>query len=201
MASIIIKDMDITEGLLLVSFLVCINFLVNHLKEFSCSMQSLLSDTILVKHGFNIVAIFFALVLFSRYNAMPPHIIIAITFAMYVIFLLLMRCDYRFVLLFIATMLVVFYIEAEKNYRYSRKIIHDEEKKKLTRIQLALQCASLVFVVIGVVIYIGQHSREFKKGWSWFKFWFGSSECTGDGFPIKKTMFGDITDGIKRIVK
>lgn len=192
---------QITESLLLISFLVCVNFIVNHLVEYSCSTQSMMAKYAIAKHGFTLAAVFFMLVLFSRYNTIPPYLLVILTFVMYIVFLLLMRCDPYFLIAFVIVMVIVFYIEAEKNYRVNTKTMTDGEKQKWSKFQLALQGLSLVIVIIGVVVYIGQESREFKRDWNWSKFWFGDGECDKDGVPVVKPFHKDFHDGVKRISK
>lgn len=191
--------MELRESILIISFLVCINFLFNKVKDFSCNTQSLLHDNLLAKHSFNFLAVFFLLVLFARSSPMTPWWLLVLTLLMYVVFILITRCDYRFLIIFLGIMFVVFFIEADKNYKYSIQKIDDKQKKDLTQIQFYLQCVSLGIVVIGVLVYMGQHSREFKNDWSWTKFWFGVATCANDGVPVKKSIIGDVKSGIKRI--
>lgn len=215
--------MQINEGILLATLLVCINFLFNRLKDFSCSTQALLNDNLLAKHAFNILAIFFVLVLFTRSAPLEPKFILLLVMLMYVFFIMITKCDYRFLVLFLILMGIVFYMEADKNWRFRGEKFFffssasanktagadaEEEERKTGNLtkrdvifaQFWVELFSLIVVLIGVIVYMGQHSREFVEDWSWKSFWLGVNKCTGDGIPIRKSVWGDLVDGLRRIV-
>lgn len=195
--------MDIHEGVILVYFLVAINFLFNKMKDFSCHVQTIVSENLLVKHGLNVLAVFFLLVLFTRSTPMPPAFLVGSTFAMYAFFMVITKCEYKFLGGFLACMAVVFYLEARKNYEISRSPDRaDVIKKKYERPQLALHGLSMVLVFVGFLVYVGQHSREYRGSWDWGRFWLGVSKCAGNGAPgAAKPLLKDVADGIRRIVK
>lgn len=95
---------------------------------------------------------------------------------------------------------VIFYLEASKNYNIKDMKEHEKNKIKeeYEKYQLILQVVSVLTVVIGVVVYIGQHEREFGKKWSWTKFWIGVNKCSGNG-SVEKDVITDFKDGLKRI--
>ena len=189
--------MQFTDSILLVTFLVSINFLFNRLKDFSCGTQRLFSENVFAKHSFNVAAVFFVLVLFMRSEPLHPLIIIVLTFAIYAFFILVSKSDSRFLVGFLVCMVVVFYLEAWKNYQKKKK----EEVKQITQYQLTVQIIGTVLILIGVLVYMGQHSREYKKNWNWSKFWFGLPSCSENGIPIKKDLVGDLKDGLKRLIR
>lgn len=195
--------MNIHEGIILVYFLVAINFLFNKMKDFSCHVQGIVNDSLLVKHGLNVLAVFFLLVLFTRSTPMPPAFLVGSTFVMYGFFMVITKCYYTYLAGFLLCMVVVFYIEAQKNYEVSKYPQRAEEiKKRYERPQFVMHAISMVLVLVGFLVYLGQHSREYKKGWDWGKFWLGVKECAGNGDPgSPKPVLKDIADGVKRMFK
>ncbi len=185
---------------LLVYFLVAINFLFNKMKDFSCHVQTIVNENLLVKHGLNILGVFFLLVLFTRSTPVKPMYLILGTFIMYAFFMLITKCDYRFLGVFLLCMFVVFYLESDKLYKASKNSAQkDEIAKKYEKMQLAIQAFSCIVVLVGFVIYLGQHAREYKRNWDWRAFWLGVHKCAGNG-SREKSLVEDFSAGIKRLI-
>jgi hypothetical protein len=134
---------------------------------------------------------------------MPPSFLVASTFVMYGFFMIITKCYYTYLSGFLLCMVLVFYLEAQKNYEISKDPSKsDEVMKKYGKPQLLLHVISMVLVFIGFFVYLGQHSREYKKTWSWRKFWLGVKTCASNGDPGKPMpLLTDIGEGIKRLVK
>lgn len=196
--------MQVNETILIVYFLVAINFLFNRLKDFSCHTQTWLTKNLIAKHLFNIAAIFFVIVLFTRSNPVHPIILIILTFAMYAFFMVITRCDHRFLTVFLVSMVIVFLIEAYKSYyKQKDKETNTEDpyrQKVLLATQLTVQVMSILIVFFGFFVYVGQKSREYPK-WNWNKFWLGVHKCKGNSLSHKlhRDVFTDFLHGIKRI--
>jgi len=199
------------ETLLIVYFLVALNFLFNRLKDFSCHTQTWLTNNIAAKHVFNLAAIFFVIVLFTRSTPIHPLVIIVLTMSMYALFMVITKCDYRFIGAFVAAMTLVFLIESYKNY-YKHKYtntnstVQEQERheilhKKLLALQVIIQLISLILIFVGFFVYVGQKSREYPK-WKWSVFWLGAVKCKGNSLAkrLKRTVVQDFVDGIKKIV-
>lgn len=186
------------NALLLVYILVALNFMFNKLKDFSCHIQTWHSKSLLTRHSFNILGTYFVIVLFTRSSPIHPLLLIGLTLAMYVFFLLVTRCDHRFLFTFLFLMCVIFAIESYKNY-YKQQ---EERNKTLTTTQTVLQVISVLIVLTGFVTYVGQKSREYKT-WDWSKFWLGTKKCKGNQLAkhLQRTLAKDFADGIKRITR
>lgn len=201
------QDMSVNDGVLLLCFLVSVNFLMGKVKDFSCHTQTWLTDNLVAKHSFNLVAVFFVIVLFTRSSPINPNLILFITFVMYAFFICITKCEYRFLATFLLVMFVAFYIEAMKSYlkRLDKK---NGEKNvfvdKLSKIGTILQYVALGIIIIGVVVYMGQRSREYGETWTWIMFWFGNNDkgCLGNGLPkhLKRSIPIDFVDGLRRIL-
>lgn len=199
--------MVINETILIIYFLVAINFLFNRLKDFSCHTQTWLNDNLIAKHMFNIAAIFFVIVLFTRSNPIHPMIIVGLTIVMYMFFIVVTKCDYRFLSLFIASMVVVFFIEAYKSYNKSlqqRPLTKEDSvrENELIKLQLIVQIISFIIVFVGFFVYVGQKSREYPN-WKWSKFFIGLNKCKGNALEkkLKRSVMQDLLGGLRRIIK
>jgi membrane-bound ClpP family serine protease len=191
--------MQINETILIIYFLVAVNFLFNRLKDFSCHTQTWLTKNLIAKHLFNVAAIFFVIVLFTRSKPIHPIALIILTFVMYGFFMIITRCDHRFLAVFLISMVIVFLIEAYKSY-YKEKQYYIERQKNFLTTQLIVQIFSILIVFIGFFVYLGQKSREYPK-WNWRKFWLGVEKCKGNSLArkLQKDVFTDLLHGIKRI--
>ena len=196
--------MQVNETILIIYFLVAINFLFNRLKDFSCHTQTWLNDNLYAKHLFNIAAIFFVIVLFTRSNPIHPIAIIFLTLAMYMFFMIVTKCDYRFLSMFVASMVIVFFIEAYKSYY--KKLDKDtntedpQRQKVLIISQLTIQIISFIIIFIGFFVYVGQKSREYPN-WRWSKFFIGVHKCKGNALSkhLQRGVGKDLKAGIKKV--
>ena len=194
--------MSIPDGFLIVYFIVILNFLFGKLKDFSCHVKTLFDEYIFARHFLNMLCVFFLIVIFTRTNPIAPPLLVLATVAMYSFFLLIVRCDYKFLIVFLLIVTIVFYLEAHKNYviKDLKEPEKNQVKENIETYQLILQVVSAVSVILGVIVYIGQHEREYGKQWSWQKFWMGVKKCSGNG-SIEKDILTDLKDGVKRILK
>lgn len=200
------------ESLVLVYFIIAMNFLINRLDSFSCNLHKVLMSSMWIKHVFNLVMTFFVIVIFTRNNPIKPIILIAFTLIIYALFMLITRCDYRFLAVFMIIMTGLMYLEAERAYvvhvqtQKNKEDIDDDDAaeiaKEIQSVQCGLQIVSLVIVLLGVVVYIGQHSREYGKDWSWKLFWLGVSTCKGgelDTAHVDSNIVNDFLGGLVKL--
>lgn len=196
--------MNLQQSLVLVYMLVAVNFMFARLKDFSCNVSALVTGNMAVKHGLNLVATFFVLVLLTKSTPpIHPLLLVGLTVAMYAFFMLITRCDYRFLAAFVVLTTVVFYIEASKMYAVKTKRADETEEgvqTKFTRAQVALQVLSFACVLLGTLVYIGQHTREYSRDWSWYKFWVGKPACAGNG-TFDASLGVNLVDGLARLFK
>jgi hypothetical protein len=186
---------------MILCLLVGISFLFNRLKDFSCSAQRIFNAHLYVRHIFNMVAIFFMVVLFTRNNPVPPYIVIEFSLGMYVFFIMLTRCDFRFICAYFFIVLVIFYIEAQKSWlKVQNPDSVDERIKRKTLAQMILKCIALTVVLIGCIVYIGQKSRHHTgTHWSWGRFFLGAEMCADVPQRVQKTVGADFVAGLERI--
>lgn len=190
---------DFDNTTIVLYLLVSISFLLNRLKDFSCSTQRMIQNNILVRHLFNIIAIFFMVVLFTRNNPIHPKMVLLMTIGMYIMFIFITRCDFRFIVIYLILVTVVFYLEAQKSYA-RKKNDQDPNIQCITRTQMILKSVAFGIVLIGCIIYIGQKSRHHEKGsWSWVRFFLGSEVCSDVPQRVSKDVLSDFVEGLRRV--
>ncbi len=97
---------------MLLFLLASLNFMFGRLKEFSCETQELLK-TVWVRHAFNMAGLFFVLVIFTRSSpVLSPPKLFGMVFVLYSLFLVICRCDARFLAVILALLVAIFYLEA-----------------------------------------------------------------------------------------
>lgn len=198
------KELDYTN--VVVYLLVAISFFFNRFKDFSCSTQRLFVNNIVVRHVFNLVSVFFMIVLLTRTTPVNPRFIILFTLGVYGIFILLTRCDIRFIVVYFIVATIIFYIEIEKSYL---KVKHPDREEglykthmiKLSQIQIILEILSIVLIIIGCLIYIGQKSKiHGNKNWKWSTFFLGTVKCSNLPKKINSNIGSDLLEGLRRVV-
>ena len=79
-----------------------------------------------------------------------------------------------------------------------------KEKERIERqyqfYQIIFQILSILVILIGLIVYIGQHAYEYKDNWDWSKFWLGVKSCTGNG-SYETDIVSDFIYGVDRILK
>jgi hypothetical protein len=202
---------SLSEGLLVVYMLVGVNFLFGRMKDFSCEAQGWLASSAWVRHALNFCAVFFMLVIFTRSSPLvPPPALVGVAALICAFFLLMMRCDVRFLAASIALLMALFYVEAMRAYdrkqaqaQAQAQAEQEDRDRALVRVQLLLQGAVLATVAAGCLVYIGQHAREYRGAWSWTTFWFGTQDnkCRGDGSGAARSVARDLRDGARRLAR
>ncbi len=197
------------EGLVILFLLASFNFMFGKLEGFSCETKALLVSSTWVRHLFGLAGLFAVLVIFTRAKPIvSPPALVAATFGLYAVFLVACRCDARFLAVVLAAIVAVLYLEAQRCWLH--KVDDDDDKgaqaqAQLERAQLCIEAGVLVVAALGCMVYIGQHSREYRgRKWSWQAFWLGSPSCKGDGSPCDRTrgcaVARDMYDGVRRVV-
>lgn len=195
----------IGRTILVLYMLAGINLLFSRLKEYSCDTQELFMSSVWVRHIYNFIGVFFLLVLFTRSQPlMHPVALLGVALLICVVFVLMTRCDHRFLVTAVMALAAVFFLEAWIAYERKRVPEGDREHTKLMmKAQYVLEAVIAVLIVVGCIVYIGQHSREYRGGqWSWKTFWLGTSDhkCKQNGSGRRMSVARDVRDGIRRVL-
>ena len=194
------------DGLMVLFLIGSFNFMFGKLEGFSCETKAMLS-TLWVRHAFSLAGLFVVLVVFTRSKpVVSPPALVAVAFGLYAIFLVICRCDARFLAVVLAAVVAVFYLEAMRSWDAAAAADKTKEDnvRAIANAQLALEAGVLALAATGCLVYIGQHAREYRGGkWSWFTFWLGVSACKGNASPCDKggcSVLVDMYDGARRVV-
>jgi len=199
--------------------LVGINMLFSRLKEYSCETQEFFASSVFVRHIYNLIGVFFLLVLFTRTQPlMHPVALLGVALLIYGVFLLMTRCDHRFLVASVVALAGVFFLEAWVAY-YAHRLqaaktpeeaaVAAEGRRRIEgelqlmrRAQYVLEAFIIVAVAVGCVVYIGQHSREYADSWSWKTFWLGTTDnkCKMNGSGEAVAVRRDLRDGARRLL-
>jgi hypothetical protein len=195
---------SLPDGAVLVYGLVVVNLLFTRIKDVSCTAQAYIRDSAAFYHYMNLLTVFAVIVIYSKFYPTPPLYVVGLTAAFYVLFVMLTRCDAKFLVLVVACIFVVFYLQACKNYLAGQGEGGGEDSRKKIRqyeaVQVDVSVASLALTVLGVVAYIGTKSVEFdEKTWNWTRFWLSTSECAGDGEPRDLSVLQQLACGFARL--
>ena len=206
---------SVGQALILLYMLVGINLLFSRLKDYSCDTQALFLSSVWVRHIYTFIGVFFLLVLFTRTQPLVhPVALLGVALLICLVFLVMMRCDHRFLVAAVIALTGVFFLEAWIAYDRKRLVDGDagqpqEQKAVANRVQgmvhaqHALQAAFAILIAAGCLVYIGQHAREYRDSWSWKTFWLGTADnkCKHDGSGMPHTLMRDARDGARRIFK
>lgn len=198
------------DGLLALFVLASFSFLFGKLDSFSCDTKEILM-TMSVRHVFGLAGLFAVLVIFTRASpVLAPPALVAVTVGLYAIFVVICRCDPRFLAAVLVAVVVILYLEAERCWTVRPGAVADADATRASRLawirraQTVLGVGIVVVAAAGCLVYIGQHSREYKGNkWSWTTFWLGVSTCKNNGSPCKKgacSVWHDMGDGARRVV-
>ena len=190
------------------------NFMFGKLEGFSCETKELLLSSTWVRHLFGLSGLFAVLVIFTRAKPIvSPPSLVAATFGLYAVFLVACRCDARFLAVVLAAIVTVLYLEAQRCWLHKLgdgdgdddSLARARTQAQIQRAQLCIEAGVLVVAAVGCLVYVGQHSREYRgRKWSWQAFWLGSPSCKGNGSPCDKAhgcaIVRDVYDGARRVV-
>jgi len=206
------QQKQLVDGIMVLFIIASFSFMFGKLESFSCETKEILLSSLWTRHLFGLAGLFSVLVVFTRSKPIvSPPILVAATFGLYALFLIACRCDGRFLALVLAAIVMVMYLEAELCWLHKKVNTEgdkegDKERRKsqIKRAQGWIEVGVLVALVVGCLVYIGQHAREFRgQTWSWMAFWIGSAACSGDGSPCagkECSVASDVYDGIRRVV-
>jgi integral membrane sensor domain MASE1 len=149
------------------------NFLAN---LFGCRTQKAFGNEMWLKHllGFMTLYFFVALVNTKSTYFDTPQSQLGFSFLCYIIFLISARMDYKWWVVFILTLAVIYILQVYKEHK------NTEEKTKddFTNYQKYLAYFSFAVLILGFVIYIGKKKVEYKNAFNWLTFILGKPNCT-----------------------
>ena len=148
---------------------------------FPCRLQRNLSNNIFLKHFFGFATMLFFVVLSTPLKNQDVLIIIRKSLMLYILFIMIIKTDYRFFIAIII-LLAVLYLRMLKKYELIAML--DDEDIKDPTIDTMIYINNIIFIsvivltIIGFFIYMGEKKYEYKNKFSYINFLFGIYKCT-----------------------
>jgi uncharacterized membrane protein YiaA len=136
-----------------------------------CQIQTLFLDNIYAKHLLAFTSLLFAIVISSGGDKPLKELFIT-AFAIYLIFILMIRMDKYFFTAFIISIILVYILNIHKD-----KLKDEKEKEKIQKIINILQYVPIAILVSGVGLYYLEKKNEYKDNFTIPKFIFGEVSC------------------------
>lgn len=165
--------MEINPGFLIMTLYIIIsgNFMAPLL---SCNLQTLLSDSMIMRHLIGILTfIFFVGVTNVKQESFTK--VLLYSAGMYAWFIATTRMDIRFWVPLIGLFSVLFLVETYKNTLNENEL--EQKKTSFESIKSALVVASAVLTILGSLTYLGSKKIEYGSNFSYDKFVFGKATC------------------------
>ena len=180
-------------------FCIFIFFLIisaNFLAElFPCRLQYILRNNMVIKHLFGLFTMIFFVVLSSGIKNKNILKIMLTAFVLYIIFILITKCNINifFIIILLLGTTYIINIIKEEEIESSKKEL--DENNIYDKITFILYILIIVFIILGVLLYIGEKKIEYKKDFNYITFFVGKSVCKGES-PSRNML-----EAIKHIFK
>ena len=149
-----------------------------------CRVQYQLQHNIYLKHLMGVLTLsFFVILTSSSYSKFSNIRKLLLSFILYIFFLAFAKTHYSvwFTLIVLISIIYVSSLIKEDMINDKYKIFKNMEKNKqitlLNKINNVLSIISLIIVSFGVIIYYLEKEKEYKKKFSFFKFFIGKITC------------------------
>jgi hypothetical protein len=165
-------------------FCIFIFFLIvsaNFLAEtFPCRLQYVLRNNMFVKHLFGLFTMIFFVVLSSGIKNKNILNILKNAVILYIIFMLITKCQTNlfFIILVLLGTTYIINIIKEKEIENNKKELNEDNI--YDTITYILYIIIFVFIILGVLLYMGEKKIEYKKNFNYVTFFIGRSVCKGD---------------------
>jgi hypothetical protein len=150
-----------------------------------------------IKHLFGLFTMIFFVVLSSGIKNKNILKIILTAFVLYIIFILITKCNINFFLIIILLLGTTYIINIIKEEEEDENNKESSENKDniYDNITFILYILVFIFIILGVLLYMGEKKIEYKKDFNYITFFIGKSACKGES-PNK-----NIIETIKHIFK
>jgi hypothetical protein len=173
--------------------IVSANFLA---QLFPCRLQYVLVNNMFVKHLFGLFTMIFFVVLSTGIKNKNILKIMLSAFVLYIIFMLITKCQiYLFfiIIVLLATTYIINIIKEQEIENNNNKELN--ENNIYDTITYIIYIIIGVFIILGVLLYMGEKKIEYKKDFNYITFLLGKASCKGE------TPNTNIIESIKHIFK
>ena len=164
-------------------FCIFIFFLIvsaNFLAEtFPCRLQNVLRNNMFVKHLFGLFTMIFFVVLSSGIKNKNIENILKNAVILYIIFMLITKCQSNLFFIIIVLLGTTYIINIIKEQEIENNKKELNEDNIYDTIIYILYIVIFVFIILGVLLYMGEKKLEYKKNFNYITFFIGNSVCKG----------------------
>ena len=167
-------------------FCIFILFLIisaNFLAEtFPCRLQNVLRNNMLVKHMFGLFTMIFFVVLTSGIKNKNILNILNNAVILYIIFILITKCQIHVFFLIILMLGITYIINIVKEQENENNKEESNENKDsiYDNVTYILYILIMSFIIVGVLLYMGEKKIEYNKDFNYITFFIGNSVCKGE---------------------
>lgn len=147
------------------------NFLAN---LFSCRAQDALNNSMALKHVLGYMTMLFAVVLVDGKMGMGPHYQIFMTAALYLLFVVTTRMEFKYWVIFIVLLCANYILDVYQQHDQTTEPV----KQQLRKIQHALLYGAVFVMGLGLLVYVGRKRLEYGTSFDPSTFLFGKTTCT-----------------------
>ena len=176
-------DLDfLTKSVFVFNLIISGNFLAS---LFGCQIQATFADNMLVKHSLGFLTLYFFVSLSdTSVPAKDPVDKLRYSLYIYLIFLASSRMDIQFWLMFIVTLGASYILQILQD---SAKF-DEATKAQFRKYSSILSKLSLVLVVLGCLVYLGEKKYEYGDTFVFQKFLLGKTACAHNALGDKRSI-------------
>ena len=167
-------------------FCIFIFFLIvsaNFLAEtFPCRLQNVLRNNMTVKHLFGLFTMIFFVVLTSGIKNKNILNIIKNAVFLYIIFMLITKCQINifFIIIVLLGTTYILNIIKEQENEGNKQESNENKDNIYDTIIFILYIVIFIFIIVGVLLYMGEKKIEYKKNFNYITFFIGRPSCKGE---------------------
>jgi hypothetical protein len=143
----------------------------------NCDLQRFLKNHPFIIHAFAIIAFFFLFTLIDTNNKTTLSIIFVKTFMVYLLFILMTKSKWYFVVPVLAILLVDQVIKKQIAIDQAAGKDTTQHQHKYRYWMNGVNTFIIILIILGTIHYSFLQYQEYKKNFSFYKFFFGISKC------------------------
>lgn len=190
----IVEDIVLTspKSIFILYLIISGNFLAN---LFGCRTQEALNTNMWLKHLLGFMTMYFFVVLVDSKSKWSdsPRTQMLFTLLFYVIFIVTTRMDYKWWLVFIIGLSVIYILQVYKDHDKTE----EEEKRNLEKYQKYLIYFVAMIIGLGFLIYYGRKKTEYGDNFNHMTFLLGKTNCSFNKEPVELTDYQAFLNAIK----
>lgn len=148
-----------------------------------CRVQNFLTKNMIFKHLFGFMTLLFFVVLTMPDVFRNNQLLTVI--GLYLFFVIFSKTYYVFWIINVVIFAIIYLISSYFENKTDKWRENNKEfENTFKTIKRLLVYFTIVTVSIGFLIYLGNKKREYKKSFTYFKFFFGKPDCSAKSPPI-----------------